>query len=368
MGEILNLPSYYGVSTSCATRLMLAKLILLYSFWSEPWESILLIMTGFIRRVPWLGGFDLPINRIFTPVLSLEMITNSLVLTGILVESGICLVPWLGLNMLVIGVTSFMLLDSALHTGGGNLSLNSSTSFLQTELSSMSYGNQMLLWLCLLYILCQQYSSVLEIYFFLYKRSMLFFPRLLEDTPSLEEIQVDKKAVESCYQPVVASTNNNNNFKTTVLASAKNINYVNAVDEDDAEKDENTDTIETSSLLSYSTTNQSSGLPCPSPTDTIPPVPNTPPPTSTPLQPQMIFQSSFQPSKPSLPGAYLEMEIKSTKMRSRTQSRASRTSKDYMVLEKQDGKNRASLSEQELPANRKSWESFKFSLEKENFE
>jgi len=362
MGEILNLPSYYGVSTSCATRLMLAKLILLYSFWTEPWESMLLIISCILRRIPWVGEFTLPISRIFTPILTLEMLTNSLVLTGILVESGICLAPWLGLNMLGIGLTSFLLLDSALQTDRGlNLNNTTTNANLQTgeEDIPMPNANQTLMWLCLLYILCQQYSSVLEIYFFLFKRSMLFYPRrLLEDkTSSLEMGQIDRKS-ETCYQPVPTTNNNINNFKET-LATAKNINFVADCADKDADKDEKSDTAETTSLISSGTSKTVA-----SDDGYIPPAPSTPPPTSTPLQPQMIFASSFQPS---LPGAYLDMEIKQ-KVRSRTSSRTSKTSRDLVMIEEKDSLKRCSQGDQELPANRKSWESFKFSLENENFE
>ncbi len=84
-----------------------------------------------------------------------------------------------------------------------------------------------------------------------------------------------------------------------------------------------TDTVETTSLLSSNSSSHPSGGGGSS-ADTIPPVLNTPPPTSTPLQPSLIFQSSFQPH---LPGTYLELETKPPKVRSRTQSRTSRTSK-----------------------------------------
>jgi hypothetical protein len=38
------------------------------------------------------------------------------------------------------------------------------------------------------------------------------------------------------------------------------------------------------------------------------------------------------------------------------------------MIEEKDSLKRCSQGDQELPANRKSWESFKFSLENENFE
>ncbi|XP_023337833.1 uncharacterized protein LOC111708627 [Eurytemora carolleeae] len=166
MVEIYNLPSYYHVSTTCITRLVLAKLILFYSFFTEPWFMLTGVLSSFIRSIPGLVEISPP--PLLTPLLSAEIMADTLVMMGLCWKSRMCMIPWLFLNMLGILATSLAVVNKVSVSDEFLKRMDGDLESIAAEL------HLMVCVLCLVLLLCTlsyQYSCVLDIYFHIHRSS-----------------------------------------------------------------------------------------------------------------------------------------------------------------------------------------------------
>jgi len=207
MVEIYNLPSYYHLSTTCITRLILAKLILFFSFFTEPWITLNTLLGHILRSVPGLETLNLSMIPVLTPLLSAEMIADTMVMMGLCWKSRMCLLPWLSLNMLGVLVTAFSLVANASSFQGGVDGVD------EQEKNLVSQIHLMMCCLCLsvlLCMLCQQYSLVIEIYFHLHRNIISRKDDSLVLVNKLEKGQI--------YSPVPSNMFKNNQDKNKTVS------------------------------------------------------------------------------------------------------------------------------------------------------
>lgn len=215
MVEISQLPSFYLVSTSCITRLLLAKLFLFYTFFTEPWLALSSLLELFIRSIPGLPALNISPIPLLTPLLSAEIVADTMVMMGLCWKSRMCLIPWLILNMTGIFATSFILVNK-MSTSLSGIVLH------ELELNRNLEIHLLVCLVSLLLLLCiqgSQYSAVLNIYFQLQwncislrkdtvpervEQGKVYSPVPLVSPSNMFLEQFDKRKV-SRYPPEIAS-------------------------------------------------------------------------------------------------------------------------------------------------------------------
>jgi len=342
MTEIYNLPSYYSVSTTCITRLLLTKLILFYSFFTEPWSTLTALLGHFIRSIPGLAQMSLSMVPMVTPILSAEIVADTMVLMGLCWKSRACLAPWLCMNIIGIVATAFTLVNKALPTiTDSKESVESDDSAGTAVILEIHVMMYCLTLGVLLTILCYQYSTVLEIYFHLHRSADYCARKRTATKDNSRRYSLTNGSVEKGYS------------SSSGLVNSKSIN-VYAEPQDRPVTLYPSSLTESLSLLSTSPLTSTADSPTPSMPASISSAQTLPLQTSfqqPPPPPPPAAQVMFQPvvaSAPSSVGTNLTKE----------------GSQSSNVLDVKRG----SLSvEDSVSSDRNTWNTFKFDYDDEKF-